>query len=132
ELKGYTQVQPEYKYRDSRFDVYLENLYEKCFVEVKNVTYKEDKYALFPDAVTTRGKKHLSDLIKARKEGYRAVMLYIIQRSDVDIFAPAKEIDPEYTKELKKAHKAGVEILPYQVKVSPTEIKLGKKLEFKL
>ncbi|KJF42216.1 DNA/RNA nuclease SfsA [Draconibacterium sediminis] len=131
-LDGYTTVKREVKFGDSRFDVYAENDQEKCFVEVKNVSMKLNEYALFPDAVTTRGQKHLKTLIDVKNQGMRAVMLYIIQRSDVQLFAPAKEIDPAYARLLKQAHSAGVEIFPMQAKVSPSEITLSKKLPFEL
>jgi sugar fermentation stimulation protein A len=131
-LTDYTTVKREAKFNNSRFDVFAENSHEKCFVEVKNVTLKEGKYALFPDAVTTRGQKHLKTLIDVKKQGMRAVMLYIIQRSDVEIFAPATEIDPDYSKMLKKAVDEGVEVIPMQAKVSPEKIELVKKLPFKI
>lgn len=132
ELQGYTTVRREVKFGDSRFDVYAENENEKCFVEVKNVSMKEGRYALFPDSVTTRGQKHLKTLMEVKLQGIRAVMLYVIQRSDVDIFAPAKAIDPNYSKLLNEAFSAGVEIIPMQVKVSPTSIEFVKKLPFEL
>lgn len=131
-LKGYTEVKREVKFDDSRFDVMAQNENETCFIEVKNVTYKEGNYALFPDAVTTRGKKHLETLIKVKEQGMRAVMLYVIQRMDVDTFAPAKEIDPEYAKTLKKAYEKGVEIIPILAKVTPEKIELVKELPFEL
>jgi len=131
-LKGYTEVKREVKFDDSRFDVMARNEYETCFIEVKNVTLKEEYYALFPDAVTTRGKKHLETLIKVKEQGMRAVMLYVIQRMDVSIFAPAIEIDPEYAKTLKKAYEKGVEIIPIQAKVTPEKIELIKELPFEL
>ena len=128
ELTDYTKVQHEVRFDDSRFDVYAENNSEKCFVEVKNVTLKEGKYALFPDAVTTRGQKHLKTLMKVKEQGMRAVMLYVIQRSDVELFAPAEKIDPGYAIALKEAMRAGVEVIPMQASVSPEEIRLVKKL----
>jgi len=131
-LKGYTEVQRGVTFGDSRFDVMAKNGNETCFIEVKNVTLKEGDYALFPDAVTSRGKKHLETLIKVKEKGMRAVMLYIIQRTDVNIFAPAKEIDPEYSKALEIAKKKGVEIIPMQAKVSPEKIELIKELPFEL
>lgn len=131
-LKGYTEVQAEVKFDDSRFDLMAKNEKETCFIEVKNVTLKEGKYALFPDAVTSRGKKHLETLVKVKEQGMRAVMLYVIQRNDVEIFAPAKEIDPEYAKALKIAYEKGVEIIPMQVKVTPEKIELLKELPFEL
>jgi len=131
-LKGYIEVQPEVTFDDSRFDLMAKNDKETCYIEVKNVTYKNGIYALFPDAVTSRGKKHLETLAKVKEQGMRAVMLYIIQRTDVDIFAPAKEIDPEYAKALKIAYEKGVEIIPLQVKVTPENIELLKEIPFEL
>jgi sugar fermentation stimulation protein A len=127
-LENYTTVRREVKFGDSRFDVFAENESEQCFVEVKNVTLKEGKYALFPDAVTTRGQKHLKTLTEVKKQGMRAVMLYIVQRTDVEIFAPAVEIDPGYAAALKLAVLAGVEVIAMQAKVEPDGIKLVKVL----
>ena len=132
ELAGYTNVKREVKFSDSRFDVFAENESEKCFIEVKNVSLKEGRYALFPDAVTTRGQKHLRTLMEVKANGMRAVMLYIIQRSDVEIFAPAKDIDPQYAALLKQAVAAGVEVIPMQAKVTPEKIELVKKLPFEI
>ncbi len=131
-LKGYTEVKREVTFGDSRFDIMAKNNHETCFIEVKNVTLKEGDFALFPDAVTTRGKKHLETLITVKEQGMRAVMLYIIQRMDVKTFAPAKDIDLEYAKTLKKAFKKGVEIIPMQAKVTPQKIELIKELPFQL
>jgi sugar fermentation stimulation protein A len=127
-LQNYITVRREVKFKDSRFDIFAENENEKCFVEVKNVTLKQDKYALFPDAVTTRGQKHLKTLIEVKNEGMRAVMLYIVQRTDVEIFAPAKAIDPAYTETLKEAVAKGVEVIALQAKVTPRSIILTKQL----
>jgi sugar fermentation stimulation protein A len=128
ELSGYTNVKREVVFGDSRFDIFAEHETEKCFIEVKNVTLKEGKYALFPDAVTTRGQKHLKTLIEVKATEMRAVMIYIVQRTDVEVFAPAKEIDPEYAKVLKQAVNAGVEIIVMQAKVTPEKIELTYKL----
>lgn len=128
DLSGYTNVKREVVFGDSRFDVFAENESEKCFVEVKNVTLKEGKYALFPDAVTTRGQKHLKTLMEVKKNGMRAVMLYIVQRTDVEVFAPATKIDQEYAKTLKQAVNAGVEVIVMQVEVTPEGIYMKKNL----
>lgn len=127
-LKGYSIVKREVTFEDSRFDIYCENADEKCFVEVKNVTMKVGDSALFPDAVTTRGRKHLETLISVKKQGMRAVMLYVIQRMDVYDFGPATNIDPEYAISLKKAIDNGVEIIAVQAKVSPEGITIDKEL----
>jgi sugar fermentation stimulation protein A len=128
ELSVYTKVKREVVFGDSRFDVYAENETEKCFVEVKNVSLKEGKYALFPDAVTTRGQKHLKTLMEVKAFGIRAVMLYIVQRTDVEVFAPARLIDPEYAKVLKQAINAGVEVIVLLVEVTQQGIDIKKKL----
>jgi len=127
-LKGYTFVKREVKFGDSRFDIYAENENERCFVEVKNVTMKVGNYALFPDSVTTRGRKHLETLIEVKKSGIRAVMLYVIQRMDVEVFGPAEDIDPEYAKSLRKAIKHGVEVIAVQAKVSPDGIEINDQM----
>ncbi len=131
-LSGYTSVKREVKFGDSRFDIFAENETERCFVEVKNVTMKVGDSALFPDAVTTRGRKHLETLIEVKKQGMRAVMLYVIQRMDVKVFGPAEDIDPEYAKSLRKAIKHGVEVIAVQAKVSPVGIEIVKELNVKI
>ncbi len=132
ELSGYSTVKREVQFGDSRFDIFAENDNEKCFIEVKNVTMKEGKYALFPDSVTVRGQKHLKTLMEVKAAGMRAVMLYIIPRSDTEIFAPAFEIDPEYAKALKLAVITGVEIIAMQAKVTPEKIELVRKLSVEI
>jgi sugar fermentation stimulation protein A len=131
-LKGYTFVKREVTFGDSRFDIFAENDREKCFVEVKNVTMKAGDFARFPDAVTTRGRKHLETLIKVKESGMRAVMLYVIQRMDVQQFGPARDIDPDYAAALERAVKAGVEVIPVQAEVSPERIEIVKELPFEL
>lgn len=101
---------------------------EKCFIEIKNVTYRQDHAALFPDAVTTRGRKHLNALVEAKKAGYRAVMFFLVQRSDVRTFAPAIHIDIEYSKALQNAISNGVEVLVYQTHNTPPFITIESKL----
>ena len=132
QLKGYTTVKREVTFGDSRFDIYAENESEKCFVEVKNVTMKAGEFARFPDAVTTRGRKHLETLIQVKEKGMRAAMLYVIQRMDVEKFGPATDIDPDYAKSLRKAFKSGVEIIPVQARVTPENIEIIRELPFEL
>ena len=130
QLKDYTFVKREVKFEDSRFDVYAENKTEKCFIEVKNVSMKVGDAALFPDSVTTRGRKHLETLIRVKEQGIRAVMVYVIQRMDVNTFGAARHIDPNYADSLEKAQKAGVEIIALQAKVNPDGIQIVKQLPF--
>ena len=131
-LTGYTHVKREVKFGDSRFDIYAENEKEKCFIEVKNVTMKVDRFARFPDAKTTRGKKHLKTLIEAKNQGMRAVMVYVIQRTDIDTFGPAWDIDPEYAETLVKAYNNGVEIIPLIAVVYPDQIEIDREVKFDL
>ena len=132
ELQGYTQRRREVKYgKNSRIDWLLESDEKKCYVEVKNVTLVEaDGGYYFPDAVTERGRKHLLELAAMTTAGYRAVMLYIIQRSDGHIFRPAAHIDPAYAAGLQQAHQQGVEILVYRAEVNPQKIEIVEKIDW--
>ena len=113
---------------NSRFDLFAESGEEKCFIEVKNVTLKQGHFALFPDAVTVRGQKHLKTLVEVKKAGMRSVMLYIVQRTDVEVFAPATDIDPVYAHLLKEAVREGVEVIALQARVSPLQVEIVKQL----
>lgn len=134
ELSHYTHVKPEVKVGEhSRLDLLLTNDNDDdkdCFVEVKNCTLVNDRTASFPDAVTTRGLKHLIELQSLVKKGKRCVMFYLVQRMDADVFKPADSIDPKYGKELRKAHKKGVEILVYDVTINLKQIVLNKRVPF--
>jgi sugar fermentation stimulation protein A len=101
-------------------------------VEVKSVTLKLDEVAQFPDAVTERGQKHLIELMELKKKGFRTVMLYIVQREDVDRMRPAHSIDVNYGKLLKEAFHSGVEVLVYQCKMGTEEIKLKRRIPLDL
>lgn len=123
-------LKPEQKYStNSRIDLLIEEESgRKCFIEVKNVTLREDDFALFPDAVTARGAKHLADLTAEVQKGNRAVMFYLIQREDCKSFKPAAHIDPHYNQELAKAMEAGVEVFAYSCALTPEGIKLERQL----
>jgi sugar fermentation stimulation protein A len=118
ELSEYSIIKPEYGYGHTRFDFFLANKQESCFLEVKSATLVKDSVALFPDAVTERGKRHVNDLVKAKKEGYRACVLFVVQRTDARAFAPSDETDPEFGKALRNAALEGVEIYAYKMEVS--------------
>ncbi|NOZ60212.1 MAG: DNA/RNA nuclease SfsA [Calditrichaeota bacterium] len=133
ELAGYPELKREVRVGEhSRLDLLLSNGADLCYVEIKNVTLMENNRALFPDAVTTRGRRHLWELAQLKAAGRRAVIFFLIQRADGEVFAPADNIDAEYGKALREAHRAGVEILPYRAKVTPAEITIDKKLRFEL
>jgi len=134
ELKGFSEILTEQKYgKASRIDILLERGKKACYVEVKNVTLAEGEgWVRFPDSVTERGRKHLTELSAMVKRGHRAVMLFTVQRSDGKRFGPAREIDPAYAKALKTAYQNGVEILPYRVRVSPKSLSFQKRMDFSL
>lgn len=124
ELSGYSHIQREKTIHDSRIDIYLANFEEgccgmvtpknECYVEVKGVTLVVGTEARFPDAPTKRGSKHLRELIKLKKEGFRAVVFFLIQHPLGDSFRPNWDNDPEFSQTLKEAHENGVEILVYK------------------
>ncbi len=96
-----------------------------CYIEVKNCTLVENRMARFPDAVTTRGQKHLMELDRLKREGHRAVLFILIQRMDVDAFIPAADIDPEYARLFYDVHQNGVEVIIRRADVTPEKISLG-------
>lgn len=129
ELQGYATIRPEVPYGEhSRIDLLLEGPGRRCFVEVKNVTLVESGRALFPDAVTTRGQKHLQELMRVVREGDRGVIFFTVQRGDGDSVSPADIIDPEYGRLLRLALENGVEALAYRALVTPEEIRLTERL----
>lgn len=133
ELQGYESLRAEVPTRPgSRLDFLLESAAERCYVEVKNVTLVVDRVAAFPDAVSERGTKHLKELIRLRRRGHRAVLLFVIQRGPCPSFRPADEIDAEYGRWLRRAARAGVEIYPYRAKVTVRDISLKEAVPLKL
>ena len=116
--------------KNTRFDFLIEKNNKKNFIEVKNVTlFRNNNISEFPDAVTTRGSKHLKNLIDAIKKGYKSCVLFLVQIQDMQYFKIAKDIDKEYYKNYLIAKKAGVQFLAYRCKISPKEIKIEKKLK---
>jgi sugar fermentation stimulation protein A len=134
ELQGYDTLRREVPYGiNSRIDVLMESGEARCYVEVKNVTLVDarGRYA-FPDAVTTRGQKHLRELAGVARRGHRAVILFVVQRSDGEGFTAAAGIDPDYADGLRRAVDAGVEALAYRADVDPTEITLVESVPVEL
>ena len=131
-LIKFNDIKTEVKFsNDTRFDFLLLNKKEKCFLEVKNVTLvREKKIAEFPDAVTSRGTKHLNELCNAKKNGYQSYILYLIQREDCDSFKIAKDIDKKYKIAFDKALKSGVKILCYDCKLNNEEIKINNRIKY--
>lgn len=127
-LVGY-KVQPEYRFGESRIDFLLEKGPEKVLLEVKNVTLCcAPAIACFPDAVTLRGQKHLRELMTAMHQGYRSIILFLVQRDEAESFSPADQIDPEYGRLLREAVGRGVEALAVQTLVTPAAVTLGREL----
>lgn len=137
-LTGYDRIRREVRYgRNSRIDLLLEKgaadtPSETCFVEVKNVHWRMDDGAIFPDAVTVRGAKHLDELVTMVHAGHRAVMLYVIQRADCSWFAPAWKKDPVYAEKLVWAAGEGVELMAYACDVSLEGIAIAQPLPISL
>ena len=131
-LAKFDDVRPEVKFTtNTRFDFLLLNNKEKCFLEVKNVTLtRKERIAEFPDAITFRGRKHLRELIIAKKKGFESYILYLIQREDLKTFKIAKDIDEEYKIAFNEALKNGVKILCYDCKISNEEIRLNNQINY--
>lgn len=133
-LVGYETLRTEVPYGDrSRIDILLSDPDKPdCYIEVKSTTLVEGQTALFPDAVTERGRKHLGELAKVVEAGHRAVQLFLISRGDVTSFRPADKIDPAYSQALREVAARGVEVLAYTSLVSKTEMRLLDEIPVEL
>lgn len=134
ELKKYTNVRPEIKTSEgTRLDLLLTDaLGEKCYIEIKNCTLVENNHAYFPDAVTTRGQKHLKELERLALEGHETGVFFLIQRMDADIFFPADHIDKEYGFLLRRVHENGVKIFVYDTILNSNSILINQKIDIAL
>ena len=133
-FKNILEIKSEIKFgSDTRFDFLVLKKKAKAFIEVKNVTLSRRKgLAEFPDSVTTRGLKHINELIKASKKNYEIYILYLIQREDCKTFSIAKDIDKDYANALNKAVKSKLNILCYDCKFSSKEIKLNNRIKINI
>jgi len=131
ELKNSENIKPEVFFnKETRFDFLIEKNNQKIFIEVKNVTlFRNKKTAEFPDAITSRGSKHLLTLIDAIKQGYKSYLLFLVQIENMEFFRIAKDIDSEYYNNYLIAKKAGVNFLAYRCKINSKEICIDKKLK---
>ena len=119
--------------KNTRFDFLVSDKDKNTFIEVKNVTLsRKEKIAEFPDAITSRGLKHIQELLKAKKQGYKIYLLFVVQRNDCNQFELAKDIDPKYCELLAKAVKKNLKILCYDCKFSSKGIKLNRSIQFKI
>ena len=133
-FKNVNNIKKEVNFnKKTRFDFMISEKDKKSFLEVKNVTLSRQRnLAEFPDAVTSRGLKHIIELLKAYKKGYKIYLIFVIQREDCDRFQIAKDIDPKYYEILKKAVKKNLKILCYDCKFSLKGIKLNRFIKFKI
>lgn len=131
-LPGITFIKPEKKYGDSRFDFYLEQGEKKIFMEVKGVTLEEDGVAMFPDAPTERGVKHVEELITCKADGYDAYIVFVVQMSGMKVFTPNERTHPQFGEALRKARRHGVEILVKDCLVTEDELKIVGSLPVEL
>ena len=131
EFKNLENIQPEVFYnKETRFDFLVSKENKKSFIEVKNVTLiRDNKNSEFPDAITTRGSKHIKTLIEASKKGYQCYVLFLVQISNCKYFKIAKDIDKEYYENYKYAKKVGVNFIAYNCKIGSKEIKVDKKVK---
>ena len=131
-LSKFTNIKSEVKFSiNTRFDFLISNSAKKCFVEVKNVTLvRENSIAEFPDAITSRGTKHLIELVNAKRKGYESYLIYLIQREDCKSFKIAEDIDEEYKNTFDTALKSGVKILCYDCKLSNEEIRINNQIYY--
>ena len=134
EFNNIVEIRPETKFgSNTRFDFLIINNNTKIFIEVKNVTLsRKKKVAEFPDAITTRGLKHINELIKASKKGYEIFIIFIIQRDDCNLFSIAEDIDTSYAEAIRAAFKKKLKIICYDCKFSVKGIKLNKKIKIKI
>lgn len=127
-----TLIKPETKYNNSRFDFYVEHGDKKTFIEVKGVTLEEDGIVRFPDAPTIRGVKHLNELQDAKKEGYEAYVVFVIQMKGVKYFTPNDVTHKEFGDTLRRAGKSGVDILAYDCQVTKNSLIISDEVEVRL
>lgn len=134
DLNGYDNIAREVKTSDNtRLDILLSSEDgNRCYVEIKNCTLVKEGVACFPDAVTSRGLKHLVELSSLVSKGFRCVIFYVIQRMDAKVFQPADHIDPAYGRELRQVLKHGVEILVYDTRIDLKTIRLNQKIPYNL
>ncbi len=132
EFAIYDSITPEHRYGESRIDFLLTDEEEKCLLEVKSCTLVKNGVAFFPDAPTKRGTRHVYELLNALKEDYKAAILFIIQRSDVEAFSTNDEADSNFSEALRKAWREGVEIYAYSTEFDGREISLRDRLEIRL
>lgn len=130
-LAGFNQlleVKKEITYKNSRFDLYFKGQRGEGFIEVKGVTLEEESKAMFPDAPTERGRKHILEMIQAVEEGYQGYIFFLIQFQGAKYFTPNEKTDPEFARALRLAKEKGVKVLAYDSLVTENSISLNKEI----
>lgn len=125
-------IRREVKYKNSRFDFYIEDGERKVFLEVKGVTLENDGVASFPDAPTERGVKHIKELVSCMEEGFEAYILFVIQMKEIDCFKPNDITHKEFGDTLREARKKGVNIIAVDCNITPDSIEIDSKIKIEL
>lgn len=131
-VRNVTLVKREVVFENSRFDIYFEGENGRGFIEVKGATLEAEGVAMFPDAPTERGTKHVYEMVKAVEQGYEGVILFLIQMKGVRLFKPHRAMDPAFAQALQYAARHGVKILAYDAFVTEDELVLGEAVEVQL
>lgn len=131
-LNNITLIKPESKYKNSRFDFYVETETDKVFIEIKGVTLEENNVVLFPDAPTERGVKHIKELMDCIKNGYKAYIIFVVQMKNVAYFTPNSRTHKEFANVLKLANDNGVNILAFDCRVEEGLIEISEEIQVKL
>ena len=121
-------VKPEYKYKNSRFDFYVEDGTRKIFIEVKGVTLEEEGVVKFPDAPSERAVKHVEELVEALNEGYESYVIFVVQMKSIKYFTPNHDTQPQFAEALKNAQLKGVKVLAYDCVVTEDTLKLDQEV----
>lgn len=133
DFKDIVEIKREKKYKNSRFDIYYKKRNgQEGFIEIKGVTLEENGLAMFPDAPTERGTKHLNEMIEAVEEGYEGNLFFLIQMKGIKIFTPNYKMDPKFTKALEKSIESGVNVLVYNSIVTKDSININEKVNLVL
>ena len=130
--KPVTGLKPEYRFGDSRMDFYAETSKDKYLIEVKGVTLEEDGTAMFPDAPTERGVRHINELIKSADMGYLPMIIFVIQMDTVRVFKPNRKTHPEFGEALRKAREKGVRIIAMDCHVTADTLELKDEIPINL
>lgn len=128
-FKNYNEIKKEVNYGESRIDLLLKGESGRCLIEVKSVTLVDQGVAKFPDAPSTRGVKHLGELARASREGYRTAVIFVIQREDATSFSPNDTTDPDFGRALRHALTAGVEVYALACEVTRTAVALKEHVQ---